>query len=210
MIYYSVSVPSYAGHDLRRCCVVTERGRLLIVLASQEPQTAVELAQRAGQDPVAVLRHLQRLVTQGFVLVDTGDALALYRLRPRQAPLTPETAPGRILVVEDDVILRDLVVEVLEEENYAVLAAETLAAAQELLALAEFGLVIADGFSPTPDAVLVNSADFLRAAGVTPVVLFTAHRVDLDAARAAGFRSVWTKPFELDALVVQVRDLLLP
>ena len=56
--------------------------------------------------------------------------------------------------------------------------------------------------------MFVNTADLIRSAGVTPVALFSAHTLDLEVARAAGFRDLITKPFDLDALVRQVKVLL--
>ncbi len=49
-----------------------------------------------------------------------------------------------------------------------------------------FDLVITDSFSKTAGAVLVNVAELRAAAGPTPVVLFTAHKLELDAVLAAG------------------------
>jgi CheY-like chemotaxis protein len=40
------------------------------------------------------------------------------------------------------------------------------------------------------------------------VALFTAHAIELAQARAAGFRGLISKPFELDELLQQVRELL--
>jgi DNA-binding response OmpR family regulator len=69
-------------------------------------------------------------------------------------------------------------------------------------------LVITDGFSTEPGTVFVNTADLIRGAGVTPVALFSAHRLDRERAQAAGFRDLITKPFDLDTLVRQVKVLL--
>ena len=41
--------------------------------------------------------------------------------------------------------------------------------------------------------VLVNTADVVRSAGLTPVILFSAHTYNLDVARAAGFRDLIMK-----------------
>ena len=45
-------------------------------------------------------------------------------------------------------------------------------------------------------------------AGDAPVALFTAHRVDPEATRAAGFRAIIAKPFAVDAFVAQIEALL--
>jgi DNA-binding response OmpR family regulator len=77
-----------------------------------------------------------------------------------------------------------------------------------LLDRLSFDLVITDGFSTEPGTVFVNTADLIRSAGVTPVALFSAHRLDRERAQAAGFRDLITKPFDLDTLVRQVKSLL--
>ncbi len=114
----------------------------------------------------------------------------------------------RILVVEDDLALRELVVTVLEDEGYAVIAARVPLDAAALLEQVRFDLVITDGFSRTGSAVFTSTADVLQAAGATPVALFSAHTLELDAARAAGFRDLITKPVDLETLERQVRALL--
>jgi len=116
--------------------------------------------------------------------------------------------PGHILLVEDDAAIRDLVVEVLEDAGYAVTASVTPMEATRLLDQGNFDLVITDGFSTLPGSTFANTADVVRSAGPIPVALFSAHTHDLDVAKAAGFRDLITKPFDLDALVHQVKVLL--
>jgi CheY-like chemotaxis protein len=190
--------------------VATERGRLLLLLASDGPQSAAALASASHDDPTETLHRLQQLVTEGFIIADTGAALAVFRLVRSSDPLTAPTAPPRVLVVDDDAIIRDLVVEILEDQAYAAAALESPTTARVLLEHLQFGLVITDSFGRIPDAALVETAAVVEAAGPTPVVLFTAHRVDLDTARAAGFRGGLTKPFDLETLISTVRELLPP
>ena len=123
------------------------------------------------------------------------------------ASVTP-VLPGHILLVEDDALIRDLVVEVLEDEGYTVTASVTPMEATRLLDQGGFDLVITEGFSTLPGSTFANTADVVRSAGPIPVALFSAHTHDLDVARAAGFRDLITKPFDLDTLVHQVKVLL--
>jgi CheY-like chemotaxis protein len=95
-----------------------------------------------------------------------------------------------------------------EDEGHAVVVCLTPLEAMALLHRVSFDLVITDGFSREPGAVFINTADLIRSAGVTPVALFSAHKLDLELARAAGFRDVISKPFDLDTLVRQVKVLL--
>jgi DNA-binding response OmpR family regulator len=105
-------------------------------------------------------------------------------------------------------MISEVVVTVLEDEGYAVVTCLTPLHAMALLQRVTFDLVITDGFSRTPGAVFVNTADVIRSAGVTPVALFSAHTLDVELARAAGFRDLITKPFDVDTLVRQVKVLL--
>ena len=188
--------------------MANESGRLLLILASRDPQTAVQLARLAHEDPAETLRRLHQLVTWGFIVADTAEDFALYRLIPRRDTALVPTAAPRILVIEDDLVVRELVVTILEDENYAVLASEAPAAAQPLLEHVQFDLVITDGFNPNSAAMLVDSMETIRAAGATPVALFSVQQVQLDAARAAGFRDILAKPFDLETFLTHVRELL--
>jgi DNA-binding response OmpR family regulator len=105
-------------------------------------------------------------------------------------------------------LIRDLVVEVLEDEGYTVTAVVTPMEATRLLDQVGLDLVITDGFSTLPESTFANTADVLRSAGPTPVALFSAHTHDLDVAKAAGFSDLIAKPFNLDMLVHQVKVLL--
>jgi CheY-like chemotaxis protein len=116
--------------------------------------------------------------------------------------------PRHILLVEDDAVIRDLVVEVLEDAGYTVTASVTPMEATRLLDQVGFDLVITDGFSTLPSSSFASTADVVRSAGPIPVALFSAHTHDLDVAKAAGFRDLIAKPFDLDTLVHQVKVLL--
>lgn len=116
--------------------------------------------------------------------------------------------PGHILLVENDAPIRDLVVQVFEDEGYAVIACRTTEEAMSLLDQRSFDLVITDGFSRLPGAVFITTGDLVRRAGLTPIALFSAHAHEFDGARVAGFRDLITKPFQLDTLLHQVKVLL--
>jgi DNA-binding NtrC family response regulator len=83
---------------------------------------------------------------------------------------------------------------VLEDEGYDLILTRVPADAASLMREVAFDLVITDSLSPTPAAVLSSTTDILAAAGGTPVALFTAHQVELDAARAAGFADLLPSP----------------
>jgi CheY-like chemotaxis protein len=154
------------------------------------------------------LRSLGRLVDQGFLVVGDPNGTAVYQLRPKPERFSESDLPEHILLIEDDAMICEVVVEVLEDEGYAVVVCLTPLDAMSLLHRLSFDLVITDGFSRVPGAVVTSTADVIRSAGVMPVALFSAHLIDLGVAKAAGFRDLITKPFDLDTLVQQVKALL--
>jgi CheY-like chemotaxis protein len=188
--------------------VHTTGGQLLLILTCRDVQSVADLALASGQSPTDTLRSLGRLVDQGFLVVGDRRGTTVYQLRPKAELSSVSDLPEHILLVEDDVMITDLVVTVLEDEGYAVVVCLTPLDAMSLLDRLSFDLVITDGFSSVPGAVFINTADLIRGAGVTPVALFSAHRLDRDLAQSAGFHDIITKPFDLDTLVRQVKALL--
>jgi len=145
---------------------------------------------------------------QGFLVVGDQSGTAIYQLRPKADQSSVSDLSEHILLIEDDVMISEVVVTVLEDEGHAVVACLTPVQATALLQRVHFDLVITDGFSQIPGAVFVNTADVIRSAGVTPVALFSAHRVDRELAQAAGFVDLIAKPFDVDTMVRQVKVLL--
>lgn len=114
----------------------------------------------------------------------------------------------RILLIEDSEDVVNLLTMILEPQGYALTVSQSPAEALPMLASVVFDLVITDGFSRLPQQVAANTAAVMTAAGATPVALFTAHRIERNAAQAAGFCDLIPKPFELEALERQVQTLL--
>jgi CheY-like chemotaxis protein len=187
---------------------IAEGGHLLLILTSRDLQSVADLALASGQGLTDTVRSLGRLVDQGYLVVNDQGGTAIYQLRPRSAHVSMDDLPEHILLVEDDVMISEVVVTVLEDEGYAVVVCLTPLHAVALLQQVHFDLVITDGFSRVPGGVLVNTADVIRSAGVTPVALFSAHTVDIERAKTADFRDLITKPFDVDALVRHVKVLL--
>ena len=196
------------GQDLRLLAVpgssIADQGQPLLVLTGRDRQCAAELSAASGQNLTATVHALGRFVDQSFLLIDDENGTRGYRLGSgRDRPVTADRR-ARILLVEDDLLIRDLLIDVLETEGYAIVACETPSEATLLLQQASFDLIITDGFSPVPGGVIASTADLVRSADLTPVVLFSAHLINVMAAVAAGFRDVITKPFDLDRLIGQV------
>jgi two-component system OmpR family response regulator len=126
-----------------------------------------------------------------------------------------EKSRGRILLVDDDQAITDLVVALLGQEGYAVTTLGDTGQAAVLEATA----------TAQPDCVLLDSADrggygdSWRTAAVLasrphpiPVIMFTAHTRDIEEAvtrrtarsLTARFAAVVSKPFDLAVLLVAV------
>ena len=115
----------------------------------------------------------------------------------------------RILVVEDEPTLAESIVEVLQDQTYAVDLAPDGAAASELMAVNTYDLIVLDWMIPPPTGLELLRER--RAAGdETPVLMLTG-RGDVED-RVGGLDSgaddYLTKPFSIAALLARVRSLL--
>ena len=117
-------------------------------------------------------------------------------------------ACGRVLLVGDEPDIGELVVELLEDDGQTVRTASSIDQALASLRETRFDLVLVDGLGVDRVEGFANAIAVLRAAGETPVVLFTGHRREPDEVRAAGFADLISKPFEIDDLTQRVRTLL--
>src|SRR3954466_9081511 len=122
--------------------MATDRGRLLLLLASRDLQTAAQLAGHAHQSPAETLRQLTQLVTQGFLVVVTGTAGAVYHLQPKHRRADTTDLAQRVLVVEDELFVRELMVRLLKDEHYVVIATQAPVDAVALLDHVAFDLVL--------------------------------------------------------------------
>ena len=115
-----------------------------------------------------------------------------------------------VLVVEDEFVVRELIVEVLKELGYSTLEAEDGPAALKILQSAQrVDLMISDiGLPGLNGRQIVDAA---RATRPSLKVLFMTGYAE-NAAMAAGFlepgMSMITKPFAMEALATRVREIL--
>jgi|SRR5215216_1230123 len=115
----------------------------------------------------------------------------------------------RVLAVEDDPTIRDLLIELLSGEGF-----EIQCAANGLEALAILGgwipdVIILDLMMPVMDAETFreHQLKMQRAANV-PIVVLSALNDVQDRAKALGATGTLAKPFDLDSLVKMLREVV--
>ncbi len=119
-----------------------------------------------------------------------------------------ETLSSRILLVEDDVFLREGLCEMLAGQGYSVTAAETFAKATELIN-GNFDLLIFDIM--LPDGSGLDLCRKVRSTGsAVPILFLTAcdDEIQIVCGLDAGADDYVTKPFRLLELLSRVRALL--
>ncbi len=115
----------------------------------------------------------------------------------------------RLLVVEDERDLAQVLVEALEEESYAVDLALTGEQADELFEVNDYDLVVLDWSIPPPTGIELLAT--WRAAGhQLPVLMLTGRREIEDRVGGldSGADDYLTKPFSLVELLARVRSLM--
>jgi two-component system, OmpR family, response regulator len=128
---------------------------------------------------------------------------------PPAVPLRGDGSPARLLVVDDEESLADLLVEALSFQGYEVTAARTGTEALTAVEEARPDLVILDVNMPGLDGFGV--ADRMRASGdETPIIFLTARTApdDLRDGFGSGGDDYLMKPFRLEELSLRVSAVL--
>jgi DNA-binding response OmpR family regulator len=124
--------------------------------------------------------------------------------------MNPLEAPSpRILVVERDLSMADLLVTTLQLEHYTPDVASSLEEAHDKVDQELYGLVLTDLFSLFPPRL--EAIKPLRQRCLpTPIGIVSGWHIDQAEAERAGFAFVVEKPFDLDILLDHIRTHLAP
>jgi DNA-binding response OmpR family regulator len=120
----------------------------------------------------------------------------------------PETAHRRIMIVEDDENVRDVITQFLELEDFEVMQAATGLEGLKLVKQRPVDLVILDLTLPGIDGFEV--ARRLRAASAVPILILTGRADEADklAGFGVGADDYVTKPFHARELLLRVQAMM--
>lgn len=124
-------------------------------------------------------------------------------------PDTSSSRSPRLIVVDDDQDIRDLIVDQLRQQHYDVLAAGSLAELNDAMAEQPVDLIVLDLNLPDGDGLALCRE--LRARGSdVQIIMVTARGSAIDRVLGLelGADDYLTKPFEPRELLVRVRNLL--
>jgi DNA-binding response OmpR family regulator len=115
----------------------------------------------------------------------------------------------RILVVEDDLAMKDLLIKLFTSEGFTVSGASSGSEAMQMFAHAEIDLLVSDIRMSTMNGLALAS-HVRECTPTTKILLITAYgeRADGRKARAAGADAYMSKPFSLADLLATVRALV--
>jgi len=119
-----------------------------------------------------------------------------------------EAAPARVLVVDDEPMVREVIARYLQQDGFRVHEAADGADAEDWLAANEADLVVLDLMLPKVDGLTILR--HLRNEGDVPVILLTARAEEVDRVLGLelGADDYVVKPFSPRELVARVRTVL--
>lgn len=116
---------------------------------------------------------------------------------------------GRVLVVDDDALIRETLATALGDEGYAVRVAADGQAALTAIRAWRPDVIVLDLMMPVMDGAAFRTAQrsTAEAAQIPIIILSAAHEVHARAG-ALSPAAVFTKPFDLGALLDAIADIL--
>lgn len=117
----------------------------------------------------------------------------------------------RVLIVDDEYLIADILGFALEDAGYEVEKASNGAKAMNELGKGRFDVIITDYMMP-----IMNGEEFARQVREDeslkdlPIILMSGAQADIGKDKPGLFSVVIAKPFDLDAMVEKVRQLLNP
>ncbi len=137
------------------------------------------------------------------------NLLKLIRVQALPSSSESPSAQTRVLVVEDNPELNELLTETLTSKGFAVTSVFTAESGLEMLLKEEFRLILLDWELPGKSGLDLCAA--ARAQGVVSSILFLTARSDVGdkvAGLDSGGDDYLTKPFEMREMLARVRALL--
>ena len=122
--------------------------------------------------------------------------------------MTPLRSPGSVLIVDDELKIRQLLAKALAEEGHDVVAIEGARAARQLLGTRIFDVLLVDNQMPEVTGLdLIRDITSTMPESERPQILMMTAHATVESALAAmklGALDYLQKPFEIDELVVVV------
>ena len=114
----------------------------------------------------------------------------------------------RVLIVDDDKRLRELLKDYLTEKNLHIYLCEDFKDAKEVLSFILFDLIILDRMMPSGDGIYL--IDLIKKLSDTPVIMLTAMGEDENKIEGLkiGADDYLSKPFEPEELFLRIKNLL--
>lgn len=120
----------------------------------------------------------------------------------------PLSVRPHVLVVEDDLELRDLLTLLLREEGYLVTSASSLEQAMALLETRTFHFILSGVFRQAPGDPLASVEPLRERAWPIPVGIMTAWVISEEVVKQRGFACLIRKPFDIDDVSATIATCL--
>jgi len=123
-------------------------------------------------------------------------------------PVPPSTSDTRILIVDDDLEIRQLLARYLSEQGFQITTAESGSGMNQALSSRAHDLVVLDVM--LQDASGLDLCRTLRSQSTTPIILLTALKEDMDriVGLEVGADDYVSKPFNPRELLARIRAVL--